>query len=71
VFGEIDGVRISMPQAITHDFEFTGGVGADIALTHYWALQIIPGEYILATPSQGPHHNCGAQAGFSFSFGGK
>lgn len=71
VFAEIGDVRSSVAGMVTNNFAFVGGVGANVALAKHFALQLLPADYVLTTPSGGPLNSYAAQVGIAYSFGHK
>jgi hypothetical protein len=62
-FGEIGDVRLSSPGAVSNNFGFVAGVGANIKLASRVSLQLIPADYILVDAPAGPTHSHAAQVG--------
>ena len=68
LYVEAGDQRSSFAGTIDHSFDLQAGGGVQINLNDRFALQLVPAEYDLATPTTGATHSFTANAGISWTF---
>jgi hypothetical protein len=68
VYVEAGDQRSSSAGTVDHSFDLQIGGGVQLKLSDRFALQFVPAEYNLGTPSSGATHSYTANAGISWTF---